>query len=81
MPRHLAPGLLAQLAIQQIAIDPDTPIDSLLAFRERYKDELSIFRTKIEQLTAAVEADLSLEALRQRIVDLHANELNLRLPI
>jgi hypothetical protein len=75
MPRHLAPGLLAQLAIQRIAIDPETPIDRLLTFREQHKDELSIFRTKIEQLTAAVEADLSLEALRQRILDLHANEV------
>lgn len=75
MPRHLAPGLLAQLAIQRMAVDPDTPIDRLLDFRERHKGELALFRTKIQQLTSAVETDLSAEALRQRVTDLHANEV------
>jgi hypothetical protein len=75
MPRHLAPGLLAQLAIQRMAVAPDTPIDRLLDFRERHKDELSLFRTKIEQLTSSVEADLSAEALRQRVLDLYTNEV------
>lgn len=75
LPRSLAPGLLAQLAIQQVAIAPDTPIDRLLEFREQHKAELALFRTKIEQLTSAVEADLSMEALRQRVLDLHTNEV------
>lgn len=75
MPRTLAPGLLSQLAIQRVAINPDTPIDLLLDFRERHRDELALFRTKIEQLTSAVEADLPVEALRQRVLDLHVNEV------
>ena len=75
MPRQLAPGLLAQLAIQRIGIDPETPVETLLSFRERYKDELSVFRTKIGELTAAVEDDLPVEALRRRLLDLHANEV------
>ena len=75
MPRHLAPGLLAQLAIQRMAVAPDTPIDDLLDFRERHKDELALFRAKIEQITSAVETELSAEALRQRVSDLHTNEV------
>jgi hypothetical protein len=75
MPRTLAPGLLSQLAIQRVAVAPDTPIDRLLDFRERHKDELALFRTKIEQLTSAVEADLPAEALRQRVSDLYTNEV------
>lgn len=73
MPRTLAPGLLSQLAIQRIGVAPDTPIDRLLDFRERHKDELASFRTEIERLTSSVEEDLSAEALRQRVSDLYTN--------
>lgn len=75
MPRTLAPGLLAQLAIQRLAIAPETPIDRLLEFREQHRDELALFRTKIEQLASAVDADLSTEALRQRVSGLYTNEI------
>ncbi|MCG3146051.1 MAG: hypothetical protein HONDAALG_03856 [Gammaproteobacteria bacterium] len=75
MPRHLAPGLLANLAIEQVGIAPDTPIERLIEFREKHRDELAVFRTKVEQLAASVEADLSTEALRQRIADLHSHEV------
>ena len=75
MPRHLAPGMLANLAIERVGIAPDTPIDRLIEFREKHKDELAQFRTKIEQLAASVDADLPAEALRQRISDLHSQEV------
>jgi len=75
MPRELAPGLLASLAIDRIGVAPDTPVDRLIEFREQHRDELAVFRTKIEQLAAAVEDDLPIEALRQRITDIHANEV------
>jgi hypothetical protein len=75
MPRHLAPGMLASLAIERMGIAADTPMDRLIDFRERHRDELALFRAKIEQLAASVDADLPAEALRQRIADLHANEV------
>lgn len=53
----------------------NTPIDRLIDFRERHRDELAIFRAKVDELAASVDADLSVEALRQRIADLHANEV------
>jgi hypothetical protein len=75
MPRTVASGLLAQLAIDRVAIDPDTPIDTLLEFRETHSDELALFRAKIEQLAGAVDNDLPIEALRQRVSDLHSRDV------
>jgi hypothetical protein len=75
MPRHLAPGMLAHLAIERMAVVADTPIDRLIDFRERHRGELALFRAKVEQLAAAVETDQPMEALRQHIVDLYTNEV------
>jgi Family of unknown function (DUF6236) len=75
MPRHLAPGMLANLAIERMGVAPDTPIDRLIDFRERHGDELALFRTKVEELASSVEADLPAEALRERITDLHTREV------
>jgi len=75
MPRHLAPGMLAHLAITRTAVAPDTPIDKLIDFKDRHRDELAQFRGKITELASVVEADLPLEALRQRIADLYQSEV------
>ena len=75
LPRRLAPGMLGNLAIEQIAVAPDTPIDRLIEFRERHGDELAQFRTKVEQLASSIESDLSAEALRQRVSDLYTDEV------
>lgn len=75
MPRHLAPGMLANLAIERIGVAPDTPIERLIEFRESHRDELAQFRTKVEQLAASVEADLTAEALRKRVTDLYTGEV------
>lgn len=74
-PRHLAPGLLAQLAIERIAVAPDTPVDRLIEFRERHSDELGSFRSKIAKIASSIEEDLPLEALRQRLEDLYDDEV------
>lgn len=75
LPRHLAPGMLGNLAIERIGVAPDTPIDRLIEFREKYRDELAQFRTKVEQLASSIEADLAGEALRQRVSDLYTDEV------
>ena len=75
MPRNLAPGMLANLAIERIGVAPDTPIDKLIEFRNLHRDELALFRVKIEQLAGAVDEDLSAEALRQRVTDLYKVEV------
>lgn len=75
LPRHLASGMLANLAIERVGIAPDTTIGQLIDFRKRHRDELAQFQAKIEQLAASVEEDLPAEALRQRISDVHAREV------
>ena len=74
MPGTLARGLLSQLAIERVAVDPDTPIDVLMRCKEEPRAARALFRTKIEELTSAVEGPLPMEALRQRIQDVYANE-------
>lgn len=76
MPRTLAPGLLSQLAIQRISISPNTSLDDLLKFKEAHKDELARFRTEISTLASAVENDIPIEALRQRISDIYVNQVD-----
>lgn len=76
MPRRLAPGMLAQLTIQRVAISPNTSIDDLLKFREAHKDELARFRTEISNLAGAVNEDLPIEALRQRVSDIYSNQVD-----
>src|SRR6185312_11676523 len=75
LPRTLAPAMLAQLAIERVAIAPDVPIDKLLKFKESHRDELGQFRAKIEQLAQSVAEDLPAEALRQRVSDIGLNEI------
>jgi hypothetical protein len=75
MPRCLASGMLANLAIERIRVDPDTPIDHLIEFRERHLDELAQFQVKMESLASSIETDLPVEALRQRVSDLYESEV------
>jgi hypothetical protein len=75
MPGSLAPALLADLTLQRIGIDPDTPIDEILRFREDHKAELGRFRTKMADLTKSIEGDLSLDALQQKVCDVYSNEV------
>ena len=76
MPRRLAPGMLAQLTIQRISISPNTSLDNLLKFKEAHNDELARFRTEISNLAAAVNEDLPIEALRQRVSDIYVHQVD-----
>lgn len=75
MPRHLAPGMLASLAIERIAIAKETSVEQLIDFRTRHRDELAIFRAKIDKLAASIETDEPVEALRQRIADIYSHDV------
>jgi hypothetical protein len=74
VPKQLAQGMLANLVIERIGIDPETPIEKLLKFRQKYADELGTFRTKIGDLTKTIEGDLPLAALSQQVNDIYTNE-------
>ena len=58
MPHNLAQGMLANLIIEQIAIDPDTPVKRILQFRTDHPDELGRFRVKVAELTAPISENL-----------------------
>ncbi len=75
VPGSLATALLADLTLQKIAINPETPIDALLRFREDHKNELGRFRTKMAELTKSIDGELTIEALQQRVADIYANEV------
>lgn len=71
--KDLAQGMLANLIIKRIDVDPETPVTTLLRFREKYSDELGFFRSKIGELTSGIESDEPALKLTQRISDIYTN--------
>lgn len=76
MPRRLAPGMLASLAIERINIDPETPLERLLEFREAHGDELARFRAAVRRLAGAAGGGLHQDALRQHVADLYRDDVS-----
>ena len=74
-PRELAQGVLADLIIEKIKIDPDTPVRDILKFREDHADELGRFRKNIADLTKQASSNFPIEHLQQTINDTYANEV------
>ncbi len=74
-PHTLATGLLAQLTLEQVAVDPKTPVKKLIAFRQSHPDELAGFRTKVADLATQIETDLPADALRRRVQDIYVNQV------
>lgn len=75
LPRTLVEGTIVDLLIGELAIAPTVSMKTLLAFREKYSDELGRFRAKIGELTSSVPDAPSFEAARQHAQDLVANEI------
>lgn len=73
--RSLAQGMLADLILEGIRIDPDTHVDKIITFRNKFQNELGNFRTKIDELTREISNEQPLEALRQNIYDKYLNEV------
>lgn len=75
MPLSLAQGALADLIIEGIKIDPNTPTKKVLKFRNEHADELGRFRTKIAELTKTISNDQPVDRLRQQVNDIYVNEV------
>jgi hypothetical protein len=71
----LAQGVLVDLIIEKIKINPQTPVADILKFREDHADELGRFRSEIESLTKTASADLPIEHLHQSIQDTYTNKV------
>jgi len=75
VPPTLAEGLLASLVLEQLKIDPETPVRKIVEFRERHHDELGRFRAKVGELAASVSAEVPIRRLQQQVADVYANEV------
>lgn len=67
-------GLLLDLIVRGLSIVPDTSLSDVIQFKERHKDELGLFRTKLAKLTENVSTNTSIDALQQEIHDIYLNE-------
>lgn len=75
MPASLSQGMLVDLILQTIQIDPATPIDEILKFKKRYADELGNLRVNIAKLTTNISTDQPLSLLHQQVNDIYINEV------
>lgn len=75
VPHQVAQALLADLTLSRLSISNDTAISDLLKFREDHKPQLGRLRTKLGDLTKAVDGNLPIEALQQKVADIYSNDV------
>ncbi len=73
--RELAQGMLVELMLEEIAVDPATPIERIIKYREDHASELGRFRAKVGQLTSSLPENATLSAMGQHVSDLYINEV------
>jgi len=73
--RNVGQGMLANMIIERLSIDPTTEVDRIIKFREDHSSELGRFRTKVAELTSSIPENMPPTALRQRILDIYRNEV------
>lgn len=73
--RRLAQAMIADLILKGIQIEPDTPVNKIITFKNKFQNELGQFRTKIAELTDKISIEQPIEALRQNIYDKYVNEV------
>jgi len=75
IPSTLAQGMLVNLIMKKIGIDPETPPGKILKFREDHAVELGRLREKIGSLTESISSDSPIEHLQQRAHDVYQNSV------
>ncbi|MFW6253923.1 MAG: hypothetical protein ACOC41_03245 [Chitinivibrionales bacterium] len=75
VPREFGQGLLVQLMLEKITLDPETPVDKIISYREKYASELGRFRAKVGELSSSLPADAPFAAMQQHANDLYLNEV------
>lgn len=73
--RELAQGMLVELMLEEIAVDPATPIEKIIKYRKDHASELGRFRAKVGELTSSLPENAPLPAMRQQVSDLYVNEV------
>ena len=67
-------GLMFDLAINNLNISPQSEIKKIISFKEKRKDELSLFRTHISRLTQSIQQDQPFEAIKEDVNNTYKNE-------
>ncbi|MDY0301164.1 MAG: DUF6236 family protein [Trichlorobacter sp.] len=75
VPRELGQGLLVQLMLEKITLDPETPIEKIISYREKHASELGRFRSKVGELSSSLPNDAPFAAMQQHASDLYLNEV------
>ncbi len=75
--KSLAQGALVSLALEGIQINPNTPVEQILKFREKYNSGLGRFRHRIAELSEVISSteSASFEAFLQSIRDTYLNKI------
>jgi len=74
-PEYLAQGMLVNMILEKVKIDPETPVDKILGFRETHSDELGKFRMEIDSLTQVVKEEMPMQAMHQKLADICLNKI------
>ena len=75
IPTTLAQGILSHFIFEGLNIDPTTRISEVIDFRRKRADELRRFRVEVENLTSGLSFEMPIQAIRQRVSDIHENEV------
>jgi hypothetical protein len=73
-PINLTQGLLTNLIIESIKINPTSSLEKIIDFKKNHRDELGLFRTNLTKLTQNVSKERPIEAIRQEISDIYNDE-------
>lgn len=75
--QDLGEALLAQFTLETIKIATNTPFETIITFRDDYKDEIGLFRSEIGRLAQEIDPETpTLEALQQQVSDIFINKIN-----
>lgn len=76
IPQEYREVLLSYATLPVIGIQNNTPIDKIIDFRNKHRDEISRFRVEIARLSSEMRSDYpSMEALYQAVYDVYINHV------
>jgi hypothetical protein len=72
----LAQGLLTNLIIQGVRIEPTSSLEDIINFKKQHRDELGLFRVNISKLVQSVSKEAPIESLLQQVEDIYKDEFS-----
>ena len=75
LPPEVSSGLLIDFIVGTIELPKSLPLKTILRFKNDHREELGAFRREINRLTQDFPSELSVEALRQAVLDQYEAEV------